>query len=426
MRPLGFLGVLVLLSLVPLVPAGGKKEPKIPLTGPSDLELAPFDELMTEFVEKNQVPGASLAVTKNGQLVYARGFGFADPDHGEKVLPRSRFRIASISKPITAAAILKLIEQGRLKLSDCPFDILNLTPPPGSEPDPRLKKVTIQQLLQHTGGWDRKESFDPMFRPIRIAKELGTQPPAGPEVVTRYMLGQKLDFDPGSRFAYSNFGYCVLGRVIEKITRQPYEAFVTQQVLAPLGMKETQLGKTLERARGEVRYFDEKHRTAPAVLGPKRGEPVPLPYGTWYLEAMDAHGGWISSAVDLVKFASALDRPDKCKILKPESIHQMFARPDGPAGLDNGGKPKDVYYGLGWQVRVVNPQGAVNTWHTGSLDGTATILVRRSDGLCWAVLFNSRNNAQGLNLTGLIDPMVHQAANRVKRWPAKDLFGKDF
>jgi N-acyl-D-amino-acid deacylase len=368
--------------------------------------------------------GAALAVAKDGRLVYARGFGYADPSVMTPVQPHALFRIASISKPITAAAILRLIEMGKLKLDDAAFELLKLAPLKGSEEDARLKKVTIRELLQHTGGFDRDKSFDPMFQPIKIANAFKATPPAEPQQIVRYMLGQKLDFDPGNRYAYSNYGYCVLGRVIEKVTGKGYEAFVRAQVLNPLQMADTQLGKTLQRAKGEVKYIDLKGRTAPAVVGPKLGKQVPLPYGAWYLEAMDAHGGWLSSAPDLVRFAASFDRPEKSPILKADSIRTGFARPAGLAGHDKNGKPLDVYYGCGWQVRVVNSKGAVNTWHTGALDGTATLLVRRSDGLCWAVLFNARENQRGQNLTGLIDPLVHGAADRVKRWPAKDMFKK--
>src|SRR5262249_18640396 len=158
----------------------------------------------------------------------------------------------------TAAAILRLIEMGKLKLGDHAFELLKLAPPADAEPEPRLKQITIRQLLQHTAGFDRAKSFDPMFRPNIIAKALGTTPPAEPEHIIRYMLGQKLDFDPGARYAYSNFGYCVLGRVVEKVTGKSYDAFVREQILKPLHMDDTQLGKTLQHAKGEVKYIDLK------------------------------------------------------------------------------------------------------------------------------------------------------------------------
>jgi N-acyl-D-amino-acid deacylase len=419
-----YLGLL-LLCVLSNAPAGDKKRPDPPLrTGLDDADLASFDEMMERFVLANEVPGAALAVAKEGRLVYARGFGYADPDAKTPVAPRARFRIASISKPITAAAILRLVEMGKLKLDDAAFELLQLAPPAGAEPDPRLKRITIRQLLQHTAGFDRAQSFDPMFRPILIARTLDAAPPAGPEQVIRYMLGRKLDFDPGSRFVYSNFGYCVLGRVIEKVSGMSYEAFVREQILNPLHMIDTQLGKTLERATAEVKYIDRKGRMGPAVVGPDLGKRVPVPYGAWYLEAMDAHGGWISSAPDLVRFAAAFDNPQSCPILKADSICTMFAPPAGNAGHDDQGNPRKQYYASGWNVRVVGREGAIDHWHTGALDGTATILVRRADGVSWAVLFNARENPRGEYLGKLIDPLVHHAADRVKHWPAKDLFKK--
>jgi N-acyl-D-amino-acid deacylase len=290
-----------------------------------------------------------------------------------------------------------------------------------------LKQITIRHLLQHTAGWDRAVSFDPMFRPVAIAKERTVQPPAGPKDVIQYMLKRKLDFNPGERYAYSNFGYCILGRVIEKVTGQPYDKAVQKHVFDPIGVKDTQLGRTLTTAKNEVKYV-AKGRKANAIIGPNFGKPVPLPYGAWHLEAMDAHGGWISTASDLVRFGAAFNEPAKCKILKADSIKTMFARPQGLAGHDKDGGKMDVFYGCGWLVRTLTPstkgrgEERINTWHNGALDGTATILVRRHDGLTWAVLFNARANPKGEYLGGLIDPLVHQAADKVKAWPKRDWF----
>jgi N-acyl-D-amino-acid deacylase len=392
---------------------------QIPITGRADPQLKSFDELMLKFVKEHGVPGASLAVAKDGRLVYARGFGFADVEAKQAVQPEALFRIASISKPVTAVAVLHLVEQGKFKLTDKIFELLKFNPvvEQGQKPDPRLQQITVLDLLRHTSGWDRAVSFDPMFRPILIANAVGTPAPAGPEAVIRYMLGKPLDHPPGERYAYSNFGYCLLGRLIEKTTGMKYEAFVQKSILAPLDIRDMKLGRSLieQRAKGEVKYYDEKNRTAAAVVGPKKM--VPLPYGAWYLEAMDSHGGWIASAPDLVRFGSAFNIPEKCKVLKADSIQTMFARPSGLAGFDASKNPLAAYYGCGWWVRPVGTEGKANTWHTGSLDGTSTLLVRRHDGLCWAVLFNTRNNPKGQTLSGLIDPLVHQAADAVKTWP---------
>jgi hypothetical protein len=108
------------------------------------------------------------------------------------------------------------------------------------------------------------------------------------------------------------------------------------------------------------------------------------------------------------------------KVLFPESVAAMTAPPEGPPGHEEDGEPKAVYYGLGWQARRAGGPGRFNTWHTGSLPGTSTLLVRRHDGFCWAVLFNSRHDGPA----GKIDPLLHKAAAEVESWPEIDLFPK--
>lgn len=395
-----------------------------PMTGPADPRMAPFDELLSRFIRERNVPGAALAVSKAGRVVYARGFGFADVEARTPVEPDALFRIASISKPITAVAVLQLVEQGKLRLDNRVTELLEIDPwlPPGSKVDHRLQDITVVQLLQHTAGWDRDASFvDPMFHSVEISKLLKTRPPAEPATIMRYVFGRPLDFDPGVRYAYSNFGYLLLGRIIEKVTGESYEAAVQRSVLQPLGITRMRIGRTLlaDRAENEVRYYASGDGSGPAVIGEKIGAQVPWPYGGWYLEAMDAHGGWIASAPDLVKFAAAFDDPAHSPLLKPETIATMFARPDGLAGHDGQGKPLDSYYSCGWFVRPVGQAGAANHWHTGSLDGTSTLLVGRHDGLNWAVLFNTRNGPNDEVPARAIDPLLHQAADAVREWPTE-------
>jgi N-acyl-D-amino-acid deacylase len=186
------------------------------------------------------------------------------------------------------------------------------------------------------------------------------------------------------------------------------------------------LGKSLPagRAPGEARYYDPWNNTGPSVFAPDVGKKVPLPYGTFHLEAMDAHGGWLGSAVDLARFAAAFDDPARCPILAAKSVRMMFARPGGAAGYEADGRPRDVYYACGWQVRPDGDTGRANHWHGGKLPGTAAWLVRRSDGLNWAALFNTDAGPLGDYLGDAIDPYLHRAADKVKAWPVGDLFEK--
>jgi CubicO group peptidase (beta-lactamase class C family) len=398
---------------------------EIPISGRANPNLVPLDELMTTFIKQNQVPGAALAVTRRGRLVYARGFGLADISEKRPVEPDSLFRIASLSKSITSAAILQLVEHKKISLQDKAFPYLDLVPHlfPGETVDPRLNQVTIWELLHHSGGFDREKSMDPEKRGIDIARAFGTAPPANAEQTIRYMMGKPLDFDPGSREAYSNFGYVVLGRVIEKASGKPYEIYVQEAVLNPIGIRRMRLGRTLpaDRAKGEVSYYSATSAVGPSAFG--NGRKVPAPYGTRSIEALDAAGGWITSAPDLVRFASAMDEPAKCAILGEESIQQLFARP-AITGYDVSGNPKAKYYACGWEVRVGN-KGRTTTWHTGLLDGTSTLLVRRWDGMDWAVLFNTDFAQSGVSMANAIDPLVHRAVDAVKEWPDYDLFELD-
>jgi CubicO group peptidase (beta-lactamase class C family) len=404
---------LILWVAIALVSPIRADDPKIPATGPTDPKFAPFDTLMTDFLGKNpKVPGAAVAVARHGRIVYSRGFGYADGM--TKVEPDSKFRIASISKPITAVAILRLVEQKKLKLDDLVFDVLELTEPKKGF-DPRWRAITIRHLLQHTGGWDRDKSFDAMFINDKVCKRFDIPSPAMQNDILRYMLEQKLDFDPGSRFAYSNLGYSILGRVIEKLTGGPYEDFVRREVLLPVGAQVTRLGHTPyeDRLLDEVHYESGRAKTG-SILAANFGEKVDWPYGGWCLELMDSHGGWVSTAPDLVRFASAFDDPAKCKLLTAASIEAMFACPEGPPGHDKDGKPKASFYGCGWNVRPAEPRPGIG--HTGLLAGTSTALERRSDGVAWAILFNGWGLGERPPAS-LIHPLMQQAIGAVKTWP---------
>ncbi len=393
----------------------------------ADHALASFDREVEVFMTARKIPGGALAVVKDGRLVHARGYGWADVEKKVPVEAASLFRIASISKPVTGVAVLQLVEQGKLTLDTRVADLLphQAVVLAGGKADPRWKQITVRHCLQHTGGWDRDKSFDPMFRARQIAAATGTPVPPGPDAVIKFMLGQPLDFDPGTRYAYSNFGYCLLGRVIELLTRKSYEQAVRDAVLTPSGIKAMRLGRTLaaHRAEREVRYYTPDNASADSLF-PDTPKQVPWPYGGFNLEAMDAHGGWLASAVDLARFAAALRDPAKCPLLKPATWNELHAAPPPPVSRNEDGSLKDTFYNCGWSARPVGrPAQGANYWHTGSLPGTRTLLVRRWDGLAWAVLFNTRQEIPGLP-DSAIDPAMHQAAAAVKEWPKEDLFAK--
>lgn len=397
---------------------------EIPTSGQFDPALVSFDETVIGFMKRHEVPGGSLAIVQNGKLIYARGYGYADRETKTPVQPTSLFRLASVSKPITGVAIATLVEKKKLDLDAKVLELLKLEPhcSAGHKEDPRIRQITVRNLLQHSGGWNRDKSGDIMFKHFEIAKDMGIASPPDHNSLIRWGLGRQLDFDPGKEHAYSNFGYCILGRVIEKVTGMSYEDYVRLNVLAPMGITAMRIGAghLSERAENEVHYYDGTNmkRTVFSLDGDTE---VPAAYAFAWPYTMDAHGGWIASAVDMARFAAALDKPGGKPVLSLSAQARMYERPAGLLGHNAQGEPSAFYYGLGWYVRPVGNEGKANYWHRGAMPGTSTILVRMASGLSWVVLFNRRADGKGEES---IDALLHKAAAKVKEWPDRNLFEK--
>ena len=380
-------------------------------TGQFVQEMINVDKVFSDFMNDRNIPGGSIAVVKDGRLVYARGFGYANKESNELVKPDHLFRIASVSKPITSIAIMKLIDDGAITINSKVFGTAGILSGPNYNNilDPRVKSITVRHLLHHTSGWGFiNRDGDPMFLNRHIARQIGENPPVGSGTIIKFMLRtQTLNNEPGTDYFYSNFGFCVLGRIIEKISGKSYENYIKTELLNPLGITEMQLGQNLyeNKAPNEVKYYD--FPGAPLVNSVYGiGERVPFPYGGFNIEAMDSHGGWIASVIDLVKLLVAVDGYDtKPDILSQASIQLMTT----PSTANSG-------YGMGWAVNQWE-----NWWHIGDLPGTSSILVRTSNGLGWAALFNTRpSNSQ--DFVGQMDNMVWEAIKGIDEWPTHDLF----
>ena len=376
-------------------------------TGTAVSALAGFDNRMKAFMQARGITAGQLAVTYKGRLVLARGYSTST---ALTVNPTSLFRVASLTKSFTAAAIVKLVQDGKLSLSTPVVNLLDITPATGLTRDSRWSTITLWKLLQHLGGWDRDVSGDPLAKDAVISRTLGVPMELQHADVIKYMAGQKLDFNPGTKVAYSNFGYLLAGRVIEKVTGLPYATYVQQKLLTPLKIKRMAQGYTIAKHTGETSY--ESQYTAPTVLD-MSGTTVAAPYGSFSMRLHDANGGWIASAPDLVRWAKMFDAPGS--VLNSTSLSHFWSKPS------TGVNPDGWYYGLGWQVRPVTGGTGRNTWHTGSLPGTFTIVVRTYNGMSWAALFNRRDDASGKSY-GDIDAALWTAANGVKSWPTNDLF----
>lgn len=411
------IGLISVLTASCTTPARQERRPTV--------SMAPFDEAMQDFMAARKIPGGALTVIQDSRLIHARGYGLADRTERRPVSQASLFRIASLSKPITAAAILLLVQERRLDLDQY---LLNLPGFPwtasGSRQamnDDRFSRVTVRHLLQHTGGWDHAGGSDPMFQSKQVAAAFSVPTPPTLGQVIEFVLRQPLAFEPGTRYAYSNFGYALLGRIVAAVSGLPYQVYVRRYLLEPAGIRQMSLGRSSpnDRFSDEVHYYTAEEAQCENVMDPT-GPPVPVPYGGFCLELMDAHGGWVASVVDFARFLAALDDPRQ-PLLQPRYKAAMFAPPPAPVWRTEAGCLKDHYYACGWLVRPIHADGAINVWHAGSLPGTFALAVRRWDGLAWVALFNQRSDDPRLP-NDQIDPALHRAAAAVCRWPHHDLF----
>lgn len=344
------------------------------------------DAQMAQLLGKYPIPGASIAVAYKGEFVYQRGYGVAAIETNTPATPQTLLRISSIAKPVTAVAVLKLFENELPQaLERKVFGPDGLLPdsayPEFANPrDPRVLKVTLRDLLQHTAGWGATD-YDPQYDLVEIARVMNVKAPASARDVIAFMLRQRsLDVPPGTEVHYSNFGYNVLGRIIEHKSGKPYEQAVQELVFKPAGVDDAVIGgdKRVQRAANEAAYYDDpRWPQVPDQDG--SGATGPESYFGFHLRTMDAHGGWVASAADLVRFVDAAQGTAKSPaLLKPQTVALMKQR--------NGAMP-DNPNGLGW---VVTKMDGVNILsHSGAMTtGSYAYLQAREDGWSWAVLFN--------------------------------------
>lgn len=303
------------------------------------------------------VPGLAVAIAQNDAVVYTQGFGLADVEQNVPVRPESVFRIASISKPITATAVMQLVERGLVSLDD---PIQRYVP---SFPRKPQGEVRVRHLLTHTSGvrhykgaeFSLAEHFPSVERAISVFRN------------------DPLEFAPGERYLYSTYGYNLLQGVVEVASGRPYEEYVRSNVFVPAGMLSTFLEHPQEIVRYRVRQY---------VAGPTPFSVLNAPYVD--LSVKWAGGGIISTAADIARFSIALDQG---RLLKPETLERMYTS----ARLNNG---NGTGYGLGWMV--AQEGGRVLVAHSGGAMGGTTYLLRDPKARTAAVVLANLDNVPRL------------------------------
>ena len=370
-------------------------------------EFADCDRMIESFLHKWKIAGASVAIARDGRLIFAKGYGYADTVEMTEIQPYNRFRIASISKLVTAVGIMKLHEEGKLLLDNRVFGAEGILDDPffSNPADKRVYNINVAHLLSHQAGWTQRYG-DHMFMPEVVAKQMGIERPVDLKTIIRFALNKRLHFTPGAGKAYSNLGYAILGLIIEKVSGLSYEEYCRQQIFEPLGIYDMALAANLpsKKALFEVTYYEPPGvLRKPSIYG--TNEMLPPSYGGNDIETLGGAGAWLATAPDLMRLLLAIDGFETRKdILSEESIRFMTDN-------NNGFAP------VGWRGIIYNG----TWWRTGSFPGTAGMLKRQSDGVAWVVLLNS-SAWNGPEINTYINNMMSKVIYSIKEWPNRDLF----
>lgn len=349
---------------------------EIPISGREVPAFAAFDAAMVALMREHDVGAGVLAIARDGVVVYERGFGWSDEGRTKPLAHDALMRIASVSKPITAAAVRDLIAEGAFTLDSRAFDVgqegddereagkagglLKVEPFP-SLGDPRIAEITVRHLLEHKGGWDRGAAGDLTYMEVAIASAMEVKSPPGRENTLRFILGKPLQFAPGEKAAYSNIGMLTLGLIVEQRRGEALET-VLDGVMERAGVatEDHKIGRTFKEDQDPREPFYDAGSVGPSVFEP--GTMVRGAYGTWDHEARAGQGAHIATAAALARFAAH-------------------------------------FYVNGSKIGMERPENDGGTWrwnHTGSLAGTNSVIRQRGDGFTFAAIFNKR----GENLSG--------------------------
>jgi CubicO group peptidase (beta-lactamase class C family) len=356
-----------------------------------------LDRDVTEHMRTNGIPGVTLAVSRHGRLVLAKGYGLADQEAGEWAGPDHRFRVASVSKPVCAVSVLHTLENfpGR-SLNSRLFGAVGIfgadygTPPYST----REQGIALRNVLNHTAGWyhDGKLWWH-------------NEPAWGSEhkPVIDYQLDSVPQNAPGESGRYSNLGFVIAARVVEKMTGRTFEDYTVNEVLASCGVSGATRMAVGERTRAQQQFMEAAYYPSasfdddPYLIDPRR---------------MDGSTAWIARPTDLLLLARRIDgNATHTDILSADSIADMKT-PGSPSvseGYDH------QRYGLGWGTDNINNP---SYWgHNGGMAGTVADFIVRVDGTSFAWMANAPTNS----LTSTINAWAARIT-AADAWPDIDLF----
>ncbi len=398
----------MLIGTVAALAAAGPALADPPVQGMPVPELSVFDQMMTDFMDANGIESGLLGIMKDGVIVYQRGFGWKDAAHTQLMRHDAVARVASVSKPFTAAAIQRLVASGQIDLDDVVFDlgqqgggILPYAAFPNLQ-DNRMGEITVQQILAHSSGLPTNNGSDPMFAEIAIADAFNdagipTSYPPGRVKTTRFVLGGTLASDPDAGVvAYSNFGFQVLGQVVESASGKSHIDYIRQNVLGPLDwmpVSEVVYGRTFEADLDPREPWYDNYEMATNVFNPDGGQ-VRRPHGSYDHELHFASGAMVVSTTAMLHLA--------------ENYYVQ---------AENFGGGQAATYGAATNgVRSTRSHG-------GLLFGTEAWIRQRSDGVNFAVIFNKGTigTTYALQMRDMIDAELDLGTIT---WPTQGVDGQ--
>lgn len=373
----------------------------------SEFDYAPkIDSQIEKFMQQYELKGVSVAIIKDEKLVYAKGFGYSHAEDSIKMNPGNIFRLASVSKLITAVAIMKLVDEGKLTLESKVFGDQGILKCDKFKPfkDPRVEDITILNLLEHAGGWSQRYG-DPMFNPLVIAKLIDEEPPLSINSYFKFALTRKLHFTPGMGNSYSNLGYLFLGEVIKEVSGMSYENFIRKKILQPIGITDMHIAENLlkDKRKNEVCYYSSPQDS---LIFSYKGDSLKVTktYGGNDIKLLGGAGAWLASAPELALLMVHIDGFEGVDdILKPESISLM-----------TGG----YKHFLGWKQKYYDG------WlRTGTFSGTSTVIYRGDNGIQWVFLSNT-SSWKGPIFSKYIFRLMKRVTDAVPVWHDNNLFEK--
>ncbi|OOG70617.1 serine hydrolase [Algoriphagus sp. A40] len=326
-------------------------------TPPADKQedIAVIDGKLEAFLTTHKIPGATLAISKNGKLVYKKPYGLANVEANEKMTNEHRMRVASVSKTFAGLAIMKLVQDGKISLDDKVFGpgtILGTTYGTKAYSD-RVTKVTVRHLMQMTtGGWVVAGNRDAIDYQTNLTND---------QFFSWMMDNATLTFEPGSQYYYVNTNYFVASRIVEKISGKSYYQYMKESFIDPIGIPSTVMAKNgiAGKQSDEVTYYGQ---------GGTKGFEYNL-----NIERRDGDAGIVINAVDLLKFSLAIDgNPSRPDVLNAATFAQFVQGSSANQGFGNG----------------------IVTWNSvryfyGALPGTrSSYMYHTSNGMAVALIFN--------------------------------------